>query len=210
MYQCGEAIFMFGVNMFGYTGFTPPTIGMKAEWADYPVSAPTLYQHCLDVDDPDDNFPGWTYTIPEGETHLDILADVPDGIHRNDDASAIQVPEGWTVTLYKHGVEGASDADKCELVGPTNVECFTDLCGKNLNDAITTIVAVKTGGGGSDCSDTHQETNTDGTCGACKEGYVLDEDEESDTYNECIEDNSLLLFAGLGVVALIVGIALFK
>jgi hypothetical protein len=200
MYQCGEASFMFGVNMFGYTGFTPPTIGMRAEWADYPVSAPTLYQHCLD--DPEERFPGWTYTIPEGETHLDMLEDVS----RNDDASAIQVPEGWTVTLYKHGVDG-SGGDKHELVGPTNVVCFTSI---GLNDAVTTIVAVNTGGGGSDCSDTHQETKDDGTCGACEEGYVLDEDEASDTYNQCIEEDNLLLYAGIGVVVIIVGIALFK
>jgi len=125
-----------GYDVFGYTGFTTPTIGMNADWTDYPVSTPTLYQHCLS----DSNFPGWSYAIPEGETHLDQLTDPM----RNDDASAIQVPEGWTVTLYKHGADGSGD-DKHELIGPTKVECFTTI---GLNDAITTIVAANTGGGG--------------------------------------------------------------
>jgi hypothetical protein len=44
----------------------------------------------------------------------------------------------------------------------------------------------------------------------CEEGYVLDEDEESDTYGECIEEDNLLLYAGIGVVVVIFGIALFK
>jgi len=195
---------MFGFDVFNYTnGYNAESSlfmnnGFGAEWADYPISAPTLYQHCLD----DAEFPGWTYTIPEGETHLDQLSNTM----RNDDASAIQVPEGWTVTLYNHGADGSGD-DKHELVGPTNVECFTTI---GLNDAITTIVAVNTGGDGVDCSETNQKTNTDGTCGVCLEGYVVDADEDSDTYGECIEEDNLLLYAGIGVAAILVLILLVK
>jgi hypothetical protein len=55
-----------------------------------------------------------------------------------------------------------------------------------------------------DCADTNQETNDDGTCGVCLEGYVLDEDEDSDTYEECIEEDNTLLYGGIALATVVV------
>jgi len=47
-----------------------------------------------------------------------------------------------------------------------------------------------------DCSKTHQLTNDDGSCGDCGEGYVVDEYEDSDTYEECIKKDESKVVGG--------------
>jgi len=64
-----------------------------------------------------------------------------------------------------------------------------------------------------ECSHWNQKQNKDGSCGNCLSGYFVDEDTESNTYNQCIReeaDDRTLLYAGVGVVILVVLIALVK
>ena len=85
-----------GFDVFNYGRI----ISFDASWDDFTVTKPTLYQHCIE----DANFPGWTLALDEGQHHLDQITP-----NRNDDASAIAVPDGWRVTIYKHGPEGSGD-----------------------------------------------------------------------------------------------------
>lgn len=147
-----------GFDVFNYGR----VIRFGASWVDYPVTKPTLYQHCLT----DDEFPGWTLALDEGETHLDQITP-----NRNDDASAISVPEGWKVTLYKHGVNSDDNVIE-ELVGPINVDCLT---GMDLNDEVTTVVVENTGSS-DECS-----TNDDCETGeVCESGVCVDEEEDEE------------------------------
>jgi len=187
---------MFGINEFGYGGYTLPTVGMKrAEWADYIVTMPTIYEHCLDSGDADDNFAdGWSHTLVEGDNELSETHQM---------ASAISIPEGYEVVLYTSLTDGEGDTK--ELSGPLNVDCFTSF--SNMNDAVKKIVVILTP---PDCAGENRITNTDNSCGDCDEGYALDEDTNSDTYGECIVVDNTLLYAGIGGVALILVVALLK
>jgi len=190
---------MFGVNEFGYGVYTPPTIGMnKAEWTDYVVDVPTIYEHCLDSGDADDNFPGWTHTLTDGENALS---------EQHQMASAISIPEGYTVTLYKLPLDSSDNpeaTDVKELKGPLNVDCFTEF---SLNDKVSRIVVAKIK---LDCAKTNQDTKDDGTCGDCAEGYVLDEDTDSDTLGQCIEEDNTLMYAAIGGAALLLLVLVMK
>ena len=59
------------------------------------------------------------------------------------------------------------------------------------------------------CEDTNQKTNEDGSCGECLEGYVVDDDENSDSYGSCVEEsddenmNDMILYGAIGLGALV-------
>ena len=65
-----STLIMFGVDVFDYVSggtYTRPTIGMKAEWTDYVVDKPTIYEKCISDDDFAD---GWSETLGEGDNVL--------------------------------------------------------------------------------------------------------------------------------------------
>tara|TARA_B100000287_G_scaffold279583_1_gene263498 strand:- start:34301 stop:34897 length:597 start_codon:yes stop_codon:yes gene_type:complete len=59
------------------------------------------------------------------------------------------------------------------------------------------------------CEDTNQETNEDGSCGDCLDGYVVDDNENSDSYGSCVEEsddenmNDMILYGAIGLGALL-------
>ena len=72
------------------------------------------------------------------------IAYIKDALH------LIQSNTKEKIKVSKQDVLNSVDSDdnvESELVGPTNVECFTTI---NLNDEVTTIVAVKTSSNGGD------------------------------------------------------------
>ncbi len=186
---------MFGVDVFGYGGYTPPTITMKrAEWTDLdPVEKPTIYEKCIEASDFAD---GWNETLSEGEN---VIAEDKQGF------KSISVPEGYVVNLFSPTAEEGDDPIST-LTGPQNDSKGCDVEG----DLIGTITVTKQ----QTCADLNRvkedEAGSDYLCGDCAEGYILDEDEESETYGQCIEEDNTLLYAGIGVVGLILAIAILK
>ena len=85
---------------------------------------------------------------------------------------------------------------------------------KSIDDEVFIILndVYEEGGGGSNCSNLNRVESTTGVgCGDCDEGYILDEDESSDTYGECVESgNNVLLYAGIGGAALLILFATMK
>jgi len=73
----------------------------------------------------DPNFPGWEETLGEGTWQGDYTSE---GVFPNDDASYIEVPEGWKATVmqnsYKEGNQGPDDKE----------EVFTGPFGGKLSD----------------------------------------------------------------------------
>ncbi len=159
---------MFGVDVFGYGGYTPPTITMKrAEWADLdPVEKPTIYEKCIADSDFND---GWNETLSEGEN---VIAEDKQQVR------SISVPEGYSVVLHRLMADADDDAvpETYEVVGPKNEDCY------NEELRVSKIVVTKQ----QTCDDLNRvkedEAGSDYLCGDCAEGYVLDEDEESETY----------------------------
>ena len=63
------------------------------------------------------------------------------------------------------------------------------------------------------CASMNQKDGLGGACGDCNEGYIVDEDEESDSYGNCIEESpadNTILYAGGGLIALAVVATLLK
>lgn len=83
----------------------------------------TLYEHC--------NYQGWTASFGVGTFNL---ADIQSHGGRNDEASAVVVSSGATVTLYKHNYEGG---DQLQL-GPGSYTCLVDY---SFNDLTSSLVA---------------------------------------------------------------------
>jgi len=73
-------------------------------------------------------------------------------------------------------------------------ECFIEL------------LEVYADGSDNGCSADNTEMNDGGDC-VCVSGYILDTDENSDTYNECIKSNTMI-YVGVGG-AILVGLLLF-
>ena len=60
---------------------------MKAEWTDYVVDKPTIYEKCISDDD---FYDGWSETLGEGDN---VLSEEKQSIR------AISVPEGYVATF---------------------------------------------------------------------------------------------------------------
>ena len=185
---------MFGVDIFGYSGggtYTSPTIAMKADWADYVVDKPTVYEKCIS----DDGFAdGWVETLKVGEN---IIPEDKQGLR------SISIPEGYVVALYSPTADVANDDPISELTGPQNqsecVEGESGRIGKIIVSELPTCTSLNRVIGASDYE-----------CGVCDEGYVEDTDVNSDTYGECIAVDNTLLYAGIGGAALLLLIVALK
>ena len=185
---------MFGVDIFNYSGggtYTPPTIAMKADWADYVVDKPTIYQECIS----DEAFgDGWSETLKVGEN---LIPEDKQGFR------SISIPEGYMVALYSPTADVANDDPISELTGPQNqsecVEAESGRIGKIIVSELPTCTSLNRVIGASDYE-----------CGVCDEGYVEDTDVNSDTYGECIAVDNTLLYAGIGGAALLLLIVALK
>lgn len=181
--------------MFGYGGYTLPTVGMmRADWEDNIVEKPTIYEHCISDADFND---GWSETLSEGDN---VIAEDKQQVR------AISVPDGYRVVIHRLTADADDDAvpEQYEIAGPTNEDCFAE----QLRVSKIEVIKLPT------CDNLNREqTDADGSeylCGDCSEGYVLDEDEESDTFGECIEEDNTLLYGGIAVAGLLVLIAILK
>ena len=184
---------MFGVDVFGYGGYTSPTITMKrAEWADIdPVEKPTIYEKCISDSDFND---GWNETLSEGENVI---------VEDKQSFKSISVPDGYVVKLFSPTAEEGDDPIST-YTGPQNDSIGCDV---ETTDLVGKIIVIKQ----QTCDDLNRvkedEAGSDYLCGDCAEGYVLDEDEESETYGQCIEEDNTLLYAAIGGVSLLLLIA---
>lgn len=184
---------MFGVDVFGYVSggtYTRPTIGMKAEWTDYVVDKPTIYEKCISDDDFAD---GWSETLGEGDN---VLSEEKQSIR------AISVPEGYVATFFSPSSDDIEETQLQEFIGPINEDCLAE----GLVVGKVVVAKMPT------CSSLNRiDVSSEYDCGVCAEGYVEDTDENSETYGECIEavDNTLI-YAGIGGAALLLLIVALK
>ena len=106
---------MFGVDIFNYNGggtYIPPTIAMKADWADYVVDMPTAYENCIS----DEGFgDGWSETLKVGDNLI------PED---KQNMKAISIPEGYVASLYPPTADGVAETASQEITGPTNSDTF--------------------------------------------------------------------------------------
>ena len=184
---------MFGVDVFGYGGgrtYTSPTIRMNADWADYVVDKPTIYEKCISDDDFAD---GWSETLGDGDN---VLSEDKQSIR------AISVPEGYIATFFSPSTDDVEETQLQEFVGPINESCLAEglVVGKVVVAKLPT------------CSSLNRiDVASEYDCGVCDEGYVEDTDENSETYGQCIEEvDNTLLYAGVGGVALLLLIVALK
>jgi LPXTG-motif cell wall-anchored protein len=87
----------------------------------------------------DDRFPGWEETLGEGTWQGDYTSE---GVFPNDDASYIEVPEGWRATVmqnsYKEGNQGPDDKEEV-FTGPFGGK----LSDYGMNDMVSEIKVEK-------------------------------------------------------------------
>lgn len=107
----------FGHNVFGINGYGVGNhIFRAAGTADnFTGDKVKVFQHCMT----DDRFTdGWVKEWGEGEYHGDDFV--------NDDASALWIPEGYTVVAYRHGKEDTESPDPKQEIweGPLAIECL--------------------------------------------------------------------------------------
>ena len=152
-----------------------------------------IFQHCLD----DENFSsGWEMSLDEGEYDRETLD--PDG--KNDNISAIYIPEGYTVVAHQNYIDDAETGTTWTWVGPKNIPCLVD---ENANDEISylKITYEDSDADPNDCASENRAVNADKTCGACLTGHLEDAD------GNCVEDEeeeetNWLLYGGMAVIAL--------
>lgn len=163
-----------------------------------------IFQHCLN----DENFTfGWEKQLSVGEYDRETLD--PGG--KNDNISAIYIPEGYTVVAHQNYIDDAETGTTWTWVGPKNIPCLVEV---NANDEISylkiTYEDPNSSNGGSTvtaCDDPNRQTKTDGSCDEeCNTGYEL-----STTTGKCVESTSdngdeeegtnWLLYGGIAAVA---------
>ena len=95
----------------------------------------TLSQHTSG----DDRFPGWQESFGEGTFQADYTSG---GVFPNDDASHIEVEDGWEATImqnsYEAGNQGSEDKEET-LFGPTS----EDLTDYDMNDMVSEVIVRK-------------------------------------------------------------------
>ena len=123
-----------GHNVFGMNGYGVGNHIFRAAGTleDFTGDKVKVFQHCMG----DENFSdGWIREFGEGEYSLD---DFP-----NDDASALWIPEGYTVVAHRHDSAGTGsdhqDAKEETWVGPLAIQCLAD-SPYDFNDDITRLV----------------------------------------------------------------------
>ena len=111
----------------------------------------TLSQHTSG----DDRFPGWQKNLGEGTHQADYTSG---GKFPNDDASHIQVGDGWKATVmqnsYEAGNQGSGDKEEV-FFGPTS-ENLTDY---DMNDMVSEVIVERVAGD----SDDNQDGNDSGS-----------------------------------------------
>ena len=138
----------FGHNVFGINGYGIGNHIFRAAGTldDFTGDKVKVFQHCMG----DENFSeGWVREFGEGDYEID---DFP-----NDEASALWIPEGYTVVAHRHDKEGTGrldenfvgpqpagspmgQPDKEETwVGPLAIPCLAD-SPYDFNDDITRLV----------------------------------------------------------------------
>ncbi|MBO57570.1 MAG: hypothetical protein CMA77_01040 [Euryarchaeota archaeon] len=160
-----------------------------------------IFQHCLE----DENFSdGWKMSLGAGEYDRETLTSGS----KNDQISAIYVPEGYTVVAHQNYIDDAETGETWEWVGPTSKTCLADGSGA-ANDEISylkiTYEDPEPDADPNDCASENRAVKSDKTCGACLTGYSLvggkciaDEEEEE-------TDWAMWGMAGLAIVAVLFG-----
>ncbi|MEA3144032.1 MAG: hypothetical protein QOG31_1356 [Thermoplasmata archaeon] len=93
----------------------------------------TLYQHC--------DYQGWTASFGVGTFNL---ADIQSRGGQNDEASAVAVSSGVTVTLYENNYEGGQQLQ----LGPGSYTCLVDYSFNDLTSSILVSSRGVSGGNG--------------------------------------------------------------
>jgi hypothetical protein len=184
---------MFGIDNFNY-GQT-----FHAPISDYTDPDDEKY-YCID---PDSEYIDERVVWINGDNNI---TDV-DGklINVEIDKLGKQVGRIWKVGIRKQIIKEWKE--QLEEMG------FIEDCVKAKQEQNVEGSGGGSGGDSPKCSDTNQETNDDGTCGNCIEGYIVDDDENSDSYGSCIEEeegmDDMMVYGLLGVGVVIL-IALLK
>jgi hypothetical protein len=197
---------MFGIDMFNY-GTVLPFRGENV----LPFRGENDYATIDDYD-------GIKYWCIEGEysgTHEEDGSGTKklwvNGISDVLDWNNSQVNEhlnGWNGVRYENSIVDVFDFSEEWVEDCTKAKLTVDEQNNGGN-------GNGNGNGNETCSDTNQETNDDGTCGDCSNGYVLDDDESSANYGNCIEEevesNDMMLYGGIiGLVGLVVIVSVMK
>ena len=145
-----------------------------------------LFQHCLT----DTNFPGYTKKIAVTEEGITE--------ERGGGDSAIHIPQNTLVTLTD------ADGETLLMNGPRKVHCLVDL---GWNDRITSVEVIKQIVTPT-CDDSNATVLSDGSCGPCKTGYLLEngvctEEENGDEEEEDADTFKYILWAGGALVGLL-------
>ena len=192
---------MFGHDCFGFNGYgiTNQIFNAAGTAGDFTGDKVKIFQHCMS----DENFSdGWKMELGEGDYDSETLT--ADG--KNDQISALWIPEGYTVVASENYSGDATTGKQMTWVGPLVIECLADST-YGFNDDISnlkiTYVDPTNDANESNCSATNNKVLSDSGDCSCMPGYTID---ESDSTGPCIKDNTFLY---MGIGAALLGIVLF-
>ena len=112
----------FGHNVFGMNGYGIGNQIFRAVGTtdDFTGDKVKIWEHCME----DTNFStGWKLELGEGEYDTETLD--PDG--KNDNISAIWIPEGYTVVAHQNYIGDDSTGTTWTFVGPKMITCLVDV-----------------------------------------------------------------------------------
>lgn len=190
----------FGHDVFGFNGYgvTNRIFNAAGTTDDFTGDKVKIWQHCME----DADFStGWKLELGEGEYDRETLD--PDG--KNDNISAIWIPDGYTVVAHQNYIGDAETGTTWTWVGPMMKTCLVD---DGANDEISylKITYEEPDADPNDCASENRAVNTDKTCGACLTGHSL-------VGNECVADedeNGILGLSPVVIIGGILGVLLIK